>query len=266
MVALLAAGCGEPKRSAMFTPMQRAVGIVEANRDLVRTGLKASGSARGFFVDDRGRKQHFDLGAKLQVVPPSHMRFVLQNAFGQDELEVGMNADKWWLLVHRPGTRYFEDAVGVEPGVAIGGTVPLRADQLMESLGLGALSAGQAGARVVDDYQQLIFMGTGADGRVVIAKEYWLDRYEPRLTGRIVFRDDEGRAVLSSCLTGYGAVGDSGLKLPYELRLSWPAEEAELVFRVGRWQELERLTTEHPAFVSPRDRGGRYDTEIVGAD
>ncbi len=260
---LLFAGCQEPERMPVFTPMRQAVGIVEANRHRVRTGLKATGTARGYFKDNRGNRRHLDLGAKLQVVPPTHMRFVLQDALGQDQLEVGMNDAKWWLLVRQPEERYFEGPMGTEPDVSITGTVPLKAEQLMESLGLNPLGGAHAGQRVVDDHQQLIFMTKGEDGRAAIEKEYWLDRYPPLLIGRIVFRDDEGRMTLESHLGRYRPVADGGPQLPHELRLVWPSEEAELAFHIRNWDELERLTVDHRAFVSPRDRGGRFDDEMI---
>ncbi len=276
---LTAGGCEGPARVAMFRPMDEGVGIVKANRELLVGGLKAVGTARGAFVDDAGKRHRFDLRAKLQVVPPGHMRFVLQNALGRDEVEVGMNDSKWWLLVRRPEERYYEGRLRAS-GAPITGTIPLRAEQLMESLGFGPLdweedvvtTLGErspfgsplSGAlqRVDDDYQQLLFVGPGVDGRGVIEKEYWLDRYDPWLLRRVVFRDGEGRAALYSELDEYRRVGDLGLQLPHVMRLSWPAERGEMEFRVRRWQERESLRSGHRAFVSPRDRGARLELTI----
>lgn len=257
-MGMLGAGCAREERVPTFRPMREAVAVAEANRRLVTEGLKATGSVWLEFVDEGGTRRHFDLDGKLQVRPPGHMRFAMQSALGRDEFEVGMNDVKWWVVVYRPRRRYFEGELG-EPGPATAGSVPLRAEQLIESLGLGGLADGRSGQRVVDDYQQLLFVEEGSDGRMVIAKECWLDRYAPWLVRRVLFRDDEGRVSLSAELNRYGAVGSEGLRLPYELRFSWPAEDAAMVYRVRRWEVKPSLTAEHRAFVSPKDRGVRFD-------
>ncbi len=248
-------GCAEAERVPMFTPMREGLGILEANRRLVTCGLKATGSVWLEFVEE-GKKRRFDLDAKLQMLPPGHMRFVLQSALGADEVEVGMNALKWWVLLQRPESQYFEGHPGA-PGIAIAGNVPLRPEQLIESLGLSELPVIGPGQRVVDEYQQLLFLGIAMDNRWVIEKEYWLDRYEPRLIRRILFRDEEGRVSLSADVSDYREVGAKGLLLPFELRFSWPAEEALMVYEIDRWEERASLGLTHRAFASPRDRGMR---------
>jgi hypothetical protein len=242
----------------MFRPMNEAIGVVNANQRRITTGLKASGGARGFFTDDSGKKRHFDLDARLQVVLPTHMRFVMKSVLGGDELEVGMNDDKWWLVVQRPQDTYIEGRRG-DPGVTLSGAVPLRAEQLMESLGLSPLNASGAAQRIVDNYQQILFVSHAGD-RNELVKEYWLDRYEPWLVRRVVFRDDEGRTLLTSELGAYRRAGGSGVMLPHEVRLTW-SDEAELVFHVRRWESLDTLTGAHRAFVSPYDRGKRFTVE-----
>lgn len=258
------AGCEQPQRVVVFHTMEQAIDIVEANRRAVSGGLKASGSASGRFVDPEGRTRRFDLEAKLQIVPPSHMRFVLQHALGGDELEVGMNTEKWWLLVRRPSEHYYEGPLGSAPA-EIAETVPLRAEQLIEALGLNKLSAGNSAQRVADDFQQLIYFNADATGRPAIEKEYWLDRVEPFLIRKVVFRDGQGQVTLSSVLNAYRSIDSSGPMLPHEIHLAWPAKNAELTVSIRRWQALADLSPEHRAFVSPRNRGARFETESIQA-
>ncbi len=268
--------------------MSAAVARVEANRRLVVAGLKATGSIRLRFVDEDGKRRHFDLQGKLQVVEQTHLRLAMQTILGRDVVEVGMNDAKWWVWMREPEDHYYEGAPG-ESELMVRGALPLRAEQLMESLGLTELPAVGPAQRVVDEYQQLLFVSTREDGGQVIEKEYWLDRYAPWLIRRIVFRDEEGRVVLSSELDDYRAVGSGGLQLPHSLRLRWPAESpaplrshgvrprthservrprsrlgaegAEMVFQVRRWRELDSLGAGHRAFVSPRDRGVRFESD-----
>ena len=280
-MVLMLSGCPPPKVLPAWHTMQDAVAIVEANRALAVDGLKAHGSVRGRFADDSGARRHFDLEGRLQLVAPDHMRFVLENAFGGEELQIGMNDAKWWLIAHRPDERYFEGArqhdrdrsrAGFarrpEVNAAIDNrraqpALPLRPESLIECLGLHPLSAPGTAHRVVDDYQQLIFVVQTSQEAQFIEKEYWLDRYEPHLIRRIVFRDRHGRVTLSSDLDAYRAVGERGLLLPHRLRLSWPLDDAELTFRIARWREVPTMTTDHPAFVSPRDRGQRFEFESI---
>lgn len=265
VVMFVLVGCTPPKVVGPVLAIDEAIEIVEANRRLVTVGLKARGAARGWFTDGRGGHHHFDLEAKLQVLPPDHLRFTLEHIFGGRELEVGMNPDKWWVVVQRPRKRYQETPRGITT-VPQSGTVPLRAERLMECVGLGALSADGAAPRVTDESQQLIFLSHASAGPLSVEKEYWLDRFEPRLIRRVLFRDSDGRVTLSSELEDYRVVNDAGLRLPHRLRLRWPMDDAEMTFHVDRWRLDPRLGTDHRAFVSPRDRGESFDHESKTAE
>ena len=231
--------------------MSQAVAIIEDNQGSLPPAMRARGSAAGHFRDSDGARRHFDLDAKLLVRPADHMRFVMEHALSGDEVRVGMNETMWWVWVSRPEERELEGRRG-EGGVLIGGTVPVRAEQLMEALGLAPLSPEVAAQRVTAEHQQLVYVVPG-DGRRVIEKEYWIDRYEPWLLRRVVFRDVEGRVVLCSELDRYRPLGTTGALLPHRLRLSWPGEDAEMRLRINRWWADDSLTADHPAFMAPSD-------------
>jgi hypothetical protein len=260
-VVMTNAGCPEPPRQAGFLPKQQAMAKIQANRSLIDGGLKARGSARGHFLDAEGKRRHYDLIGKLQLVQPAHLRFVMENVLGRDELEVGMNDLKWWVFVRRPVETYREDWRDQDADV-YAGSLPLQPNQLIHSLGLDDIAANQVAQRVVDDYQQLIFVDRTAEDPV-IEREYWLDRFAPNQIRRVVFRDTDGRVTFTSELDGHAPVGDSGLLLPTKLRFRWPLRGAELVFRVDRWEVRPNLTADHRAFVSPHDRGARFEQEII---
>lgn len=249
---LLVAGCQTPRPIPPPIPMSRAIGVVESNRKSISSGLRARGSASGHFLDGRGVRRHYNLEAKLLVRPPHSLRFVLEHVLAGDELRVGMNEAKWWIWVRHPKEQELEGDRD-DGGVYVNGNVPVRADQFMEALGLNPLPETGVVQRVTAQHQQLIFVAVD-QGRQFIEKEYWLDRYEPRLIRRIVFRDSDGRITLSSELDKYARLGGRGPLLPHRLRLTWPGQDAEMVFDIHRWREDASLTPDHPAFVAPSDR------------
>ncbi len=253
---LIVCGCPQPRPAPIFTPMAEAIHLIETNASKVHSALRARGSARGYFLDDRGVRRRYDLEAKLLVRPPDHLRFVMEHALSGDELRVGMNPTKWWMWVRRPREQAIEGRRGdEEPNLA--GNIPVHADQLVEALGLNRLANHRFAQRVVDDYQQLLSISEDGE-RDVIECEYWLDRQPPRLIRRIVFRDREGRITLSSWLDQYRPIS-TGAMLPHLVRLRWPAQGAEMEFHIDRWREDDSLTDDHPAFVAPSDRANMMD-------
>jgi len=260
-VALLCTGCPPPARVPLIRPIDESIAAIEANASRLAVGLKARGSVRGHFRDDRGTGRHYDLSGVLQVYPPESMRWVMKSALGYDELEAGTNAQKWWVLVSRGEAQYREGCMGdevtwhdsesaVDPRVFV------------EALGLKAVGL-DAGVRRVNDGQQQILMVTPRAEGGVIRAEYWVDRYEPGLAARVVFRDAAGRETFHSELSDYRPIADAGGYLPYRIRLNWPAQDAALELRVDRWTVEPGLSPGHRAFVSPHDRGGRYPHESI---
>jgi len=256
---LVVAGCTPPKVPGPVLPVD------QDNHRLLTTGLKARANARGRFTDGRNGVHHFNLESTFQIKPPDHLRFTLEHVLGGREVEVGMNADKWWVFVRRPDERYDEGPRGT-PVVSLGGTVPIQAEHLMACTGLAALSARLAAPRVTDDRQQLLYIGDDADGRTTVEKEYWLDRYAPRLLRNVVYRDADGRVTLASELDDYRVVSDNGLRLPHRLRLHWPRDDAVMTIHIKRWRLDPDVRADHRAFVSPHDRGERFDHEHIRSD
>lgn len=246
----------EPQQAAFHTKRQ-AIRIVDENRQAIRRGLKARGTVRGRFRDENGKSISFDLIGKLLVAPPDHLRFTMESILGGDELEVGMNSEKWWIVTQRPRSVYREDqrthVAAAESGI------PITPDQLIESIGLNAFQSATAAQRIVDDHQQLVFFDGDEFGNVIIEKEYWLDRYPPYLIRRIIHRDAEGRVVFESQLDRYKSIRQGGPILPHVIRFSWPEGDSWLTFTVDPWEERDNITPSFRGFVSPYDRGVEFD-------
>jgi len=247
-VPLAAGSCASPQRTPVFRPMEEAVALVERNRRALPPALRAQGSARGHFVDADGKRRHFDLDAKLLVLPPDHLRFALAHVLGGDELRAGINAEKWWIWVGRPQAHEYEGLRG-EGAVVIAGTIPVRPEQLMQASGLAPIEMTQAAQRITETHQELIYTVPGPDRRT-IEMEIWIDRYEPWLIDRVIFRDAEGRETLSSQLSRYQTLSHTMAMLPREIHLRWPDRDAEMIYRVDRWQADDTLTPDHPITIA----------------
>ncbi len=257
---LVLIGCAPAvERKPLFTPMAEAVRIVDDNQASLPSGLRAIGSAGGHFLDGDGVKRHFDLDFKMQVRPGEAMRVVLAHPLAGDELRLGLNERKWWIWSRRPKEQQLEGD-RADGGLIVAGNIPVRAEQLMQALGLEAIHSSDAVQRVTADVQQLIFVARDpATPTPAIVKEYWLDRYEPRLIRKVVFCDDEGRVTFESFLDRYGPVQDGKGMLPRDVHIQWPDQGAEMKLRIRRWSADPKLTADHAAFVSPSDRAGMFD-------
>ena len=262
LLLILLAGCPPPaERVPEPIAMHQAVAIVNANTTQLTTCLKATGSVSGQFVLEDGRPQSFDLRGVVQVLPPRHMYGTLKSGLGTEELLMGSNDQRYWLYTKRDDTYRTGTYAGLADGLEA--PMPLRPDMLIEALGLNPLpemTVGAAGPvqRIVDSYQQLIFLAYTQKGQGIIHKEYWLDRHEPRLVRRILFRDGIGRVVMDSILDDYRALHPGGPMLPRRVRVQWPLQDAVLDFRIHTWKPMPDRTPSHPAFVAPHQRGQDY--------
>ncbi|MGB2987451.1 MAG: hypothetical protein WBE26_16425, partial [Phycisphaerae bacterium] len=107
--------------------------------------------------------------------------------------------------------------------------------------------------RIVDDYQQILFLVYDDQGRVVLEKEYWLDRYWPQLIRRVIFRDADGVVTMQSALDDYKAYSHGGPLLPYTMTADWPESDTQLRFHVRKWTLVETVGPESIQFATPRE-------------
>lgn len=270
MLVSLIAGC--PPSPTRIPPapltMQDAARIVNDNAGLVTGVLRATGPVSGYVTTDNGRRRTFDLDGTLFCLRPSHMRFDLKSIAGT-EILVGANDEHFWSynrlggdVYHcRPLTR-FDEWMAEES--------PIRPDRIVEALGLGFIPTSPmsgeglfAAQRVVDEYQQILFIARDSDGRLSFEKEYWLDRYPPRLVRRVVFRDANGVVEMESALSDYARLSSGGPVLPRLIETSWPKSGSRIRFHVKRWKSFDGLGPDSPQFVPPHKLGLRYENEDI---
>ena len=257
--AVWPAGCTAPETRRLPLaplPLQDAAAIVSDNASLVRSTLRATGSVDISATATDGVTRRYSLDGTLFYLPSKNLRFTLKSLAGT-EFACGSNDVSYWIHSLRGEEHYYRRPHGSQD-VELLDELPIRPDQLIEALGLTPIPTGLQQAivqRVVDEYQQLLFIDHDVDGLARIAKEYWLDRYEPRLVRRVIFRDHIGNPVMESRLDGYRAFGDRGLLLPNTIEIRWPKTRSSLVFRVGRWRTFEDIGSDAVQFVPPDELG-----------
>lgn len=253
VTAILLLGC-HPRPTPIRLdpiPMQEAIAIVNANIAKITGTLRASGSVDGFFTKADGRRANFYLDGVLFYLAPSYFRFDLKK-FGDRQLLLGSNETSYWVY-DKQGDAFHCGRLGHPEDVP--SDVSVRPQQIVAALGLSPISQenDQLGPvqRIVDDYQQILFVGSDEHDRRVVEKEYWLDRSPPGLIGRVLFRDHNGIAEMESRLDDYRTLGLDGPMLPHTMVAEWPGQGVRLRFRVGTWRVEHRVKPDGPQFATP---------------
>lgn len=258
---LTLSGCQRPSHRILLDPisMADAVRIVHDNTERIGASLRASGFVDGYFTSPSGRRS-YHVDAVLFYLAPTYVRFDLK-AMGQRQFLFGSNQDDYWVYNREDNAfhcgRYDEADTRSDQ-------IPVRPDQIVETLGLTAipLSSAQPGRvhrvhRVVDEYQQILLLAYDEHGRLLLEKEYWLDRYEPRLIRRIIDRDVDGVITMTSHLEDYKPLSKEGPWLPYTMTIDWPRSGAQMRFRIAQWKWVDDVGPASIQFATPRECGHR---------
>ena len=257
ITGLLIGGCLPPERIAPLdpVPMRQALHVLNENAAAIRGTLRATGSVDGFFTDEGGRKRRFHVDGVLFFLSPSFLRFDLKK-FGDRQVLFGSNDVAYWVFL-KDGESWYcgdHDAPGRLPP-----NVPVKPAQLVDALGLNPvpIRAGDARLhspiqRVTESHQQVLFLEYNETGRLIVEKEYWLDRYPPRLVRRVVFRDGDGVVEMDSRLDDYGPLKTGGPLLPRVMTADWPQARAQIRFRIDKWKRFEQIKQDSIQFKIPR--------------
>jgi len=255
---VLPAGCATSPKPARMPPaplaMIDAIRVVDANVSQVRGTIRAGGTVDGYFTS-KGRRRHYQLDGVLFFLAPDDVRFDLKK-LGSRQFLFGSNDQRYWIY-SKQDDRYRCGYQGEpeDPSAAL----PIRPDQIADALGLRLIGDLRGAERtdivqqVVADAQQILILVRAENGYLVLEKEYWLDRFPPRLVRRVVFRDEEGVVVLSSRLTDYRRIEPEGPMLPYEMVAEWPGAGARMRFRVNQWRLVPQVGPKGPQFATPRE-------------
>jgi len=253
--------CGPPRSSGPVRlapiPMRDAIEIVNRNTAKITGTLRAAGPVDGTYSGPDGRRRNYHLDGTLFYLAPRHFRFDLKR-FGDRQMLLGSNEDRFWCY-NREDDSYFcgrHDAVEDFPGA-----LPARPDQIIDALGLSRISgddappAGGPGSiqRVVEDYQEILFIEEDPAGKLALRKECWLDRCDLRLIRYVVFRDADGIIEMESKLSDYQPLAPGGPMLPHRIEAAWPKDGATMRLNVRKWAMEPQVGPAAVQFATPRE-------------
>ena len=257
VLAVLLVGC-PPHKPLLLEPlpMRQAAGIVNQNLDKIPGTLRATGTVTGYVTTPEGRRVHFTLDGFLIFLGPRCLRFDLKSLAGTEML-FGSNDTHYWYYSRQDDESYYSRRHDPAETLADAG-IPINPAQLINALGLTPIPLAPAYPaeaepvqRVVAEDQQLLFLASDAEGRRRIDKEYWIERYAPRLVRRVQFRNADGVLIMESHLDDYRLLEQDGPRLPRVIEAQWPTSGVELRFRVARWQALPQVGPNAPTFTPP---------------
>ena len=253
---LLVGGCQNPKSDPVRTvlPLPVAAQILNTNIDRIDGTLQAVGSVDGQFTLEDGRTRGYHLDGVLFYLEPRFFRFDLRK-LGTTQILIGSNADRYWVYLKDDDTHqcgHHGDPTEITE------QLPVIPHELIEALGLTRIPMGapeDGGVpcvqRVVDEYQQVLFVTGSEVGGAVLTKEYWLDRREPGLVRHVVFRDAWGGLEMESRLDDYRLLGEGGPWLPRIITVEWPAAGTSMRFHVRRWRVVPQVKPDGVQFATP---------------
>lgn len=255
-VSVALAGC-HPRPQAFPLnpiPIHEAARIVNENSASVTGTLRASGHVDGHFTLPDGRSRSYHLDGTLFYLAPRYVRFDLKS-FGDRMFLFGSNREYFWYYDKEADTYVCRRHGGNDERPS---EIPIAPHQLVDALGFTPISVEPSNRtmliqRVVDDYQQILFMVRDEQKNITLRKEYWLDRYLPRLVRRVVFRDLDGVVEMESELDDYKPLIPGGPWLPHTMTASWPKADASMRLRVRKWRHVESVGPESVQFAAPNE-------------
>ena len=243
-------------------PLPEAAALVNGNIDRIDATLRAVGSVDGHAtVPGKGRRT-YHLDGVLFYLAPRSFRFDLKS-FGDTQILIGSNEDAYWCF-----SKMDEQTVcgrhGIEADLPEG--IPARPDQLIDALGLTPVPVPGADPstdepdspnrtrvvqRVVEQSQELLFLVHDRSGRLVIEKEYWVDRHPPHLVRKVIFRDGDGVVEMESSLDDYRQLGQDGPLIAHLMTAEWPKLGAKMRFDIRQWTTVLQVARTAIQFATP---------------
>lgn len=243
---------------------------MNANIERIPGTLRAVGSVDGKIVDSGGRSRSFHVDGVLFYLAPSNIRFDLK-ALGARQFLFGSNDSDYWVYSKQEDR--FECGRYGDPNMA-DLDMPVHPRDLIDALGLTPIPVPDAGwgssmfetsgepvsdrvtacvQRIVEEYQQILFLVRDPLRSATLEKEYWLSRTEPRLVRRVVFRNSDGIVTMSSILDDYRPVPGGTALLPHVMTTQWPQTKGEMRFQVRKWSLQTGIDSKSIQFRTPRE-------------
>ena len=250
-------GCGsQPDAVATFLPKPEAIQRVNRNNDGIEGRLYGKGSWRGRFTAADGSRSSGDGAFDLHLVWPN--RFCFQaRVLGGKLFDTGCNEDDYWLWAQKGEDRLY---LGSRRALAEGGSdngLPINPGEVLEAMGVGLIEPETLGMnspryRVTAKHHQLIYEQELAGGQVVIAKEYWLSRFEPFLIERVLYRNIDGQVTMDARLSNHQPIAGGGPRVARRIEIDWPINQSSLRLNFSRlklYPDIDKIE-----FVQPNQR------------
>jgi len=219
-------------------PLAHVVARVNANNERIDVVYAAHCALAGVLTDEGGRARRVDMQGPLRYARPRQFYLDLK-AFGgiAGGATIGSNAERYWLAINGGELDKFIWGKYEHLDEADVREFPLRPDLLIEALGVNPLPGARGGLlepvrRSSSDYDELIYLRFSEDGRLVIDREYYIDRRPPFLIRRIVLRDAAGAEAMVARLGDYKPIGGDGPLTAKTIELSWPEQQAMLELKL----------------------------------
>ena len=240
LTALLLPACVPelPPLAPPAAPLPEVVARVNANNERINAVYAARCALAGVLTDENGRARRVDLQGPLRYAKPRQLYLDLQ-AFGglAGAARIGSNPLRYWLAINGGELDKFVWGKYEHLDESDVREFPLRPDLLIEALGVNPLPRARGGLlepvrQTSSEYDELIYLRFTHDGRLVIDREYYIDRRPPFLIRRIVLRDAAGAEAMVARLSNYKPVGGNGPLTAKTIELSWPQQQATLELKL----------------------------------
>lgn len=256
------AGCqSAPRTTARLAPLsaEQAIAAVDGNAARVTEALRAVGDVDGTFVLPDGERRGYSADGTLFYLPPGNVRFDLKK-LGDRQMLVGANEATYWCY-NKADDRWVCGPVGEPMDLPV--DFAMSPDQLVRSLGLSPLSAPGdelrgdrwIASRVLEEHQELLILEESDEGRAVVTREYWIERSDPRVVSRVIFRNEDGVVEFESRLSRHVRL-PNGAWAPTRLEARWGDRGAFMRFSVNRWTIEPQVSRDGPQFATPAECAG----------
>lgn len=244
---------------------ERAIQLLNENADKLVSGLRSRGMSVSGRILENGKPRRFDFRGVMLFVPPHHFWMEMQHV-GEPVMQLGANDQEYWAWAKRDLNKMWAGRRDSLADSFEDSTIPIHPDHLVESLGLTRIttSASDGPAYLVDaEYSRLIFFVVDDQIGPRVSRTYFIDRFAPYMIRKIVYRRNDGTELMTAQLDDHRPVDNDGPLLARRIRVDWPEKDSFLDVRLGptlanllgKTDQWEKLTKEHPYFRRPTNAG-----------
>ncbi len=251
--------------------MPEVVSRINANNARIHS-LWAKMDFTAVMYDDDNRGHRVDGDGTVIYLKPGHLRMVGTKPFVGRIFEIGGNAERYWLIV-QPEVSEMWWGWHRNLGKPCARELPIPPDLVTEVFGVSDIARNFLQQPVPtmrfsneDDAYLFLWSVAGRD-RWIARKEVWYDR-ATFLPIRVIFYDDDGRALLRAKLSEHkpveveGSVEGEQPRIATRYDLFFPETKTTMLFTLGSVRERNRGVPTPRSFPFPAEPGVDRITQI----